>query len=141
MPAAVVQAGYASGAFAAANQRREHDLLADASRGYIRADLSDLARNVASGNVRQRNRHVGQTAPDPQVEVIQRTGLNAHEHLVRPDGGIRCVRVLQDVRPAVLMKNNCFHETSGAQIRARKVASMEKSVQNAACIDTDQAAP
>src|SRR5216683_470720 len=141
LPAVVVQAGYASAAFAAANQRSEDDLLADASRGYIRADLSDLAGDVAAGNVRQRNRHVGQTAPDPQVEVIQRTGFNAHEHLVRADGGVRCVRVPQDVRPAVLVKNDCFHETSGARLRARKVASMEKSVQNAACIDTDQAAP
>src|SRR6266566_1008144 len=42
LPAVVVQAGHASRAFAAANQRREHDFLADASRGYIRADLSDL---------------------------------------------------------------------------------------------------
>src|SRR6266702_1491033 len=141
LPAVVVQAGYASRAFAAANQRREHDLLADASRGYIRADLSDLARNVASGNVRQRNRHVRQTAADPEVKVIQRAGLDAHENLIWLDLWLGVVLVLENFRPAVLMKNDCFHGTSGARLRARKVAAMEKSVQNAACIDTDQAAP
>src|SRR6266581_4657422 len=141
LPAVVVQTSYASRAFAAANQRREHDLLADASRGYILADLSDLARNVASGNVRQRNRHVRQTAADPEVKVIQRAGLDAHENLIWLDLWLGVVLVLENFRPAVLMKNDCFHGTSGARLRARKVASMEKSVQNAACIDTDQAAP
>src|SRR6266704_3472753 len=57
---------------------------------------------------------IWQAAAHPKIQVIQRTGLNADEDFVWADGGVRCVCVLQDVRPAVLMKNNCFHGTSGA---------------------------
>src|SRR6266571_3348611 len=117
LPAVVVQTSYASRAFAAANQRREHDLLADASRGYIRSYFRDFAGHVAAGNVRQRDRHVWQAAAHPKIQVIQRTGLNADEDFVWADGGVRCVCVLQDVRPAVPTKNNCLQRTLSILLR------------------------
>src|SRR5216683_4141034 len=111
LPAVVVQTSYASRAFAAANQRREHDLLADANRGDIRANLRDFAGNVATGNVRQRDRHVGQAASDPEIEVIESAGLDAHEDIIRAQWGRRRVGISQNVGSAVLLKHDRFQLT------------------------------
>src|SRR5256884_8367455 len=70
LAAVIVEAGQAGCAFAAAHQRRKHDFLADANRGYVCADSGDFASHVAARNVRQRNRHVGQAAAYPKIEMI-----------------------------------------------------------------------
>src|SRR2546429_9363629 len=47
LAAVIVEAGQAGCAFAAAHQRRKHDFLADANRGYVCADSGDFASHVA----------------------------------------------------------------------------------------------
>ena len=45
------------------------------------AGVDHLARDVAAGNVRQRQLHVLEPAPLPEVQVIQRARADAHQGL------------------------------------------------------------
>ena len=82
--------------------------MADAHGGDIRANLRDFAGDVATGNVRQWNGHIGKAAPDPEVEMIQRASLDAHEHFVVANDRVWRVLVFEDVRCTMLMKSDGF---------------------------------
>ncbi len=137
----VIKASHAGCALATANQWREDNFLADAYCGDIRADVGDFTGDIAAWNMRKWNRNARDTATHPQIEMIQRAGLHANENFIRPDSWLRSVGEFQDVRCAMLVKDNRFHETSGSSWRFRTVALGRKSVQKAACIDTGHAGP
>src|SRR5882724_7243787 len=107
--ATIVLPGDACGTFAARDAGREHHFLPNAHGCDIRANLRDFARNVASRNVRQRNRHPVDPEANPEIEMIQRAGLHPYEHFVRAYDWLGDVRVFQNLWPAVLMKDDCFH--------------------------------
>ena len=109
LAAAVVLARDAGGAFATGHARGENYLLTDAHGGDIRADLGNFAGDVATWDVRKRNRDMGVAAADPEVKVVQRASSHADEDFVRADDGVRSVRVFQDFRSAVLTEKHCLH--------------------------------
>ena len=117
MAAAIVEPREARRAFAAGHERREDDFLTDANVGDICADFCDFAGDVASGNVRQRNRHIGQAAAHPEIKMIQRASFDPNEDIIRAQRWLRRVFEFEHARPAVLMKNDCLHETSVAESR------------------------
>jgi hypothetical protein len=109
LAAAVVLAGDAGGAFATSHAGGKNDPLTDAHGGYIRADLGDFAGDVATWDVRERNRDIGVAAADPEVKVIQSASFHADEDFVRADSGLGSIRVFQDLRSTVLMEEHCLH--------------------------------
>src|SRR6266850_121799 len=139
--AAIVLPGEARWTFAASNARREHHFLPYAHGCDIRANLRDFARNIASRNVRQRNRHAMDAETNPEIEMIQRAGFHPNKDLAGANDWVRHVFVFQYFRPAVLMKNNRLHESSGLSNRVRKVAFSQNGVQKRARIDSELAAP
>jgi hypothetical protein len=109
--AAIVESREASGAFAAGDSWSEDNFLADFYGGYVPADLRDLAGNVAARNVRQRDGNVGQSAADPEIEMVEGAGAHADEDFVGAKRGNRRVGVLQNFRAAVLLKDDGSHGT------------------------------
>jgi hypothetical protein len=73
--------------------------------------------------------------------MIESAGFDADKDFVRAGTRFRSILILKDVRGAVLMKHNCFHEPSDPSCRFRKVAFGWKSVQKAARIDSEGTAP
>ena len=72
----------------------------------------DFARDIGAGNVRQRNRHAVETAPLPQIEVIERARAHADDRVPRQFGRVGRVFVDEHFRPAVLMKPDGLHLSS-----------------------------
>src|SRR5579863_855545 len=85
LAASIVLAGEASGALTAGNAGRKDDFLADTHGRDVSANLSNLAGDVAAGNVRERKRNARDAAAHPEVEMIQRAGLHAHKNFVCVD--------------------------------------------------------
>src|SRR5712664_1775621 len=139
--AAIVLPGEACRAFPARNARRKHHFLPDSHGRDIRATLCDFARDVTSRNVRQRNWHAMDAETNPEIETIQRAGLHPYEHFVRAYDRVGDVGVLENLWPAVLMKDDCFHESSAPSNRVRKVAFRRKSVQKPTRIDSKLSPP
>jgi hypothetical protein len=110
LAAAVVEAGNAGGAFATTDTGSEDNFLADADGGDFGADLRDFAGDVAAGNVRERKRNTGQTAANPEVEMIERARFDADEDFVGLDGGLRNVDKFENFRRTVLFENDGFHQ-------------------------------
>ena len=71
------------------------------SRGEF-ANGGDFAGDVAAGNERQRKRHAVQALADPEVEMVQRAGVNADQNFVGAGLRIGDFGVLQNFGPAVL---------------------------------------
>jgi hypothetical protein len=65
---------------------------------------------TSAGDVRHRDLHVAQAAARPDVEMIERAGPHADQHLAGREIGIRGVLVREDLGPAVLVKPYGFHE-------------------------------
>ena len=86
----------------------------DAHNRDIRADLGNFTRYVAAWNVRKRDRHAWDAAAHPEIEVIQRASLDAHDGFVRANAGFWSVFILEDFGRAVLMEDDCLHENSPA---------------------------
>ena len=72
---------------------------------------TSLPEMCGSGIVTRR-----QAAPLPEVEMIQRAGADAHQHLARRRHRIRRVLVAQDLGAAVLMEANRAHGKSGSDL-------------------------
>jgi hypothetical protein len=113
LAAAVVEPRNAGQALATGHSRSENYFLTNADAGDFWADLCDLAGDVAAGNMRKGYRYIRQALADPQVKVVQRAGMNAHEHFVVAnrrfwDGG-----VLQNLGPTVLLEDDGFHSRNG----------------------------
>lgn len=107
--AQVVVAGQASGTFAAGDPGSENDFLADMDRVYLGADFGDFAGDIAARDMRERNRDARQTSADPEVEMIQRAGVDAHKDVVGAQVGFVDVGVVEDGRVAVLVEEDGFH--------------------------------
>src|SRR2546425_1187791 len=106
---AVVGAGQALLAQPAAHPRRKHHLLPHLEVCYQLADLGDLARDVAAGDVGHGESDAWQAAPHPQVKVVERARPHAHQDLVSADLGLGHFGVAQHLRPTMLRKNYRFH--------------------------------
>ena len=109
LPAAIVEASEARGAFSAGHTGSKDYFLADANGGDIGADLRDFTRDVAPGNVRERDRNVGQALADPQVEAVQGASANVDQHFIGADDWIGRVHVFEDFGAAVLLELDGLH--------------------------------
>jgi hypothetical protein len=76
------------------------------------ACVDDHAGDVAPRYVRQRNPHAIDAAALPQVEMIQRAGVHAHDRASGTGLGIGNVFVLKNVRTTVAMESDRFHATA-----------------------------
>ncbi len=109
LAAEIIPAGETLLARAVGDARLQQNLSAYLGARHRFADLRDLASDVASGNVRQRNRHAGNAPAQPQIEVVQRAGTDADQNFVRAHLRLRRVGVTQHFRPAVLGINDRLH--------------------------------
>jgi hypothetical protein len=119
LAAAVVEAGDAGGTFAAADTGSEEDFLANADGGDFGADLRDFAGDVAARNVREGERNAWQTLADPEVEMIERAGFDAHKNFVGLDCRLRNIDEFENVRRTVLLENDGFHPAPFLRARNR----------------------
>src|SRR5207248_4351810 len=71
--------------------------------------IDEVARNVAAGDVRKHQLDAVQTAPLPDVEVIERAGSHAHDRAVRVRSRIRRFLEPEHAGTTVFMKSNAEH--------------------------------
>ena len=76
----------------------------------VLAALNHFARDVAAQDVRQLD--AGQSLAHPQVEVIQRAGADADEHMILAQLGIGNVFVFQNFGTTKFMNADGFHARS-----------------------------
>jgi hypothetical protein len=107
--AAVILAGDAGGTFATSNAGGENYLLADVDGGDFRADLGNFAGNVATGNVGERDGDAREAAANPEVEMIESAGANAHEDLIVAENRFGNIGIAKDGRVTVFVDDNGFH--------------------------------
>ena len=62
----------------------DDDVVANRQSSDVRPNRLDDARCVGTQDPRRRDRDVGQTADDEQVEPIERDGMDANPHVARP---------------------------------------------------------
>jgi hypothetical protein len=108
----IVQASNAGWAFAATDQGCEHYLLADAHGGNFGADFGDFSGDIASGNVRKRDRNIWQAPADPEIEMIEGAGADTDENFMSAEFGFGDVDILQNFGSAMLAEKNGFHDAS-----------------------------
>jgi hypothetical protein len=109
LAAAIVEARQTRRAFSAGDAGREYNFLASANRGDLGADLRDFPGDVAARNVRKRYQNIRKALANPEIEVVQRAGSNAHQDFVGADDGISYFNIFQDFRAAVLLKLDGLH--------------------------------
>lgn len=107
--AAVILAGDTGGTFATSDAWSENDFLADVNGGDFGADLANLAGNIAARNVRERNGNAGESAANPEVQMIEGAGMNADEDFIVAEMWFGNIGVAKDRRIAVLMEDDGFH--------------------------------
>jgi hypothetical protein len=107
--AEVVMSRQTSGAMTTGNARSENDFLADVDVVDIVADLDDLPGDITAGNMRKRNRVIGQAVADPKVEMIESAGVDADQNFVRMNVRLVHFRVVQDTWITMLVKDDRFH--------------------------------
>jgi len=73
------------------------------------ADRHYLAGDVAAEHVRHGELQPGNTCPHEQVEVVQRAGADADQHLIGADCRLGGVLVHEHFRSAMLMNASNFH--------------------------------
>jgi hypothetical protein len=117
--AEVVVAGEAGGTFAAGDTGSEDDFLADADSVYFGADFGDFAGDIAAGDVREGNGNAGQSAADPEVEVVQAASMDADEDVGGAEVRFVDVGVVEDAGVAVVVEEDGFHEGLGGYIVSR----------------------
>ena len=106
----VLKSGDALGALIAEVHRREQDPLPGFEAGDVVADFDNLACDVSTQDVRQL--HSGQAFADPQIDMVQGTGLDADENLVLPGLGVGNIFVAQNFRTTEFVDANGFHRSS-----------------------------
>src|SRR5438552_868394 len=94
-----VVAAKALGAMAASLVRSDQHALTERQTPDGRTDLGDRADDLAAADVRHGNLD-RQTLPDPQIEMVQPAGQQAHEDLVGLDHGDWNVHRLENVDAA-----------------------------------------
>jgi hypothetical protein len=117
--AEVVVAGEAGGTFAAGDTGSEDDFLADADSVYFGADFGDFAGDIAAGDVREGNGNAGESAADPEVEVVQAASMDADEDVGGAEVRFVDVGVVEDAGVAVVVEEDGFHEGLGGYIVSR----------------------
>ena len=118
--AEIVVAGKASGTFAAGDAGSENDLLANVDSGDFRADFGDFAGDVAAGNVGQGNLEAGETAADPEIEMIEGAGADADQDFVTPELGFGDIGETKNGGISVFLEDDGFHERPpGSETRWR----------------------
>jgi len=106
----VVVAGKTSSALAAGDSRSEENLLARLDGGNASADLFDDAGDVAAGDMRERNRNAGEPAAHPEVQVVERAGVDADQNFSEAKFGWVYFGVAEDIGAAVAVEEDGFHE-------------------------------
>jgi len=96
-------------ALAAGDTGIEDDFVAGLEARDVRADFGDFAGNVAAGNVRERNFPAGDAFANPEIEMIERAGADAHQNIIRADSRFGDIFVAQDFRAAVFGEDDGFH--------------------------------
>lgn len=109
LAALIVFSGQTLLAVPARHAGRKRHPVAQSNVAHLRAHLGHFARYVAPSDVRQRDLHSRHAAPHPDVQVVQRAGPHAYQHVPRSDGGLSHIRVAQNVRPAMLGKYHRLH--------------------------------
>src|SRR5438132_1262938 len=91
---------------------RNEDAISGRTSLHIVADTLHDARDIASTNVRQRHGKCRNTLPDPDIEMIEGAGLDAHANLAGVDGRLDRFLVPEHFGPAVLIKDRRLHGLS-----------------------------
>ena len=107
--ASTVEPARASVAQATTDAWAQQDAVARFDLGHERADLVHLARDVAPDDVRHRELPASHAHAQPDIQVIQRRGLDAHQNFVSLNLWVRRVLVFQDLRPAMFVETDSFH--------------------------------
>ena len=85
----------------------EDDALADLQAGHSVAQCLDHSGPVGAEDARLR--HGRQSLANPDVEMVQRRGAEAHEHLARSSLRIGCLLEHEHLGPAVLVDSHRPH--------------------------------
>ena len=110
--AQVIAAGQALDAMAAGNSGRQDNGIADADARNVRADGGNFAGNIRPGDMRKRKGDARDTAANPNVEMIQGTGSDPHQHVAWTDHWIGDFTIFEDFGPSVTIEGNGLHEHS-----------------------------
>jgi hypothetical protein len=100
----------------------KHHFIADTHPGHECANFADNAGDIIPQNVRQRNLDSWQSISHPHIEVIQSARVHFHEHLIRFDYRIGDFGEFEDLGPAVLFEDDCFHQNGKGQRGKCKVS-------------------
>ena len=86
-----------------------HDAITDGPPFYSRPDLFDHARDIGSADVGEFEIKSRDSAPDPQVEMVQGHRPNSHYRGAGSDHGFRSLADLQHFRAAVSSEECSSH--------------------------------
>src|SRR6185369_3223027 len=106
----ILLAAYALFAHSAERHWRQQHPRSQLYVSYVLANLRHITRDVASGNLRERNS--GHSLPYKQIQVVQRHSLDAYEDLVLPQDGIRHILVSQYFRSTMFVEPYGFHRST-----------------------------
>src|SRR5262249_3785302 len=106
---AIIEASQTRRALTATHSGGEDNLFAHLHGCDFGTDLGYLTRNVATWNVRQRNRDIRQATANPQIQVIQGASSDANENLPAAERRLGRVGILQNFGSTMLFKNDRFH--------------------------------
>src|SRR5688572_6922150 len=99
-------------AFPATDSGGDKDALPHCDAINLASDLLHDPSCIRSRHMRKRN-GIGRIALSyPDVEVIQRTGFNANQHILRTDLRLRQILIQQFLRSTMLTKQYRLHTTS-----------------------------
>ena len=84
-------------------------------------DSADQTGDVAAENVRERrHRAISAAGPDLPVRAVDAGGVNIDDHLARLGNRIWQLAIGQNLRPAVLLDVDCFHDRLSPMARPRQ---------------------
>src|SRR5436309_5708154 len=108
-PAEAVLALKAKCALHAGKSRTDQGLVSRLAMGDARSDAFHNSGHVGAGDVGQGELDSRQAPALPDVQVIQRTGLDSDDHFPRAGMGVRGVFVTKFLDSAVLVKSYRLH--------------------------------
>src|SRR4029077_15933471 len=97
-------------------RRHEHSL-PHGEAINMRADLLHKPGRIRPRHMRKRHGIGGIALSYPDVEVIQRTGLNANPHILRTDRRLGQILIRKHLRSTMLAKQYRFHQAPTSQAR------------------------
>jgi hypothetical protein len=108
--AEIVVTGKAGGTLAAGYAGSEDDFLADVDGMDFGTDFSDYASGIAARNMRERDGNTGQTATNPEVEMVERASVDADEDFVVTKMRLGDIGVVENSGGPVVIEDDGFHE-------------------------------